>query len=451
MSELKNVMRQEDDEIEIDLRQILTVLKKWRKLIIGMTLLSIISAGIISFFILPPVYQTSTLLMVTQATDKLTATPINQGEGLDNVVNSVNRTPVLTMNSYLGQLKSEALMQRVIKNLNLDLEQYTPAGLAGAIEASIVKDSNLIEVKVNNGDALLASRIANTLSKEYLQLMTEKNQEQLSRSVTFLNKQKKITDQQLRKAEEALQEMQSQPGGVAVLEAEFNKKSEDVVNYDSRLKMVQVEIQQTASAVERLQMELDRTPSMLSMEKWSEGNGGNIRSQEVNPLYVSTAQQLSEKQSALAEKQGEYLGLQSLVSAMHSDLDGLQAELARKRLEQDTLQREVDRLKLTSETLAQKGTETQIAKSIDLGDTSVMVLSEANIPTNPVKPNKKLNMAIAMVLGLMVFTLLAFILEYLDNTLKTPEDVSRELGLPVLGIIPLANSHNTQQHSYGGY
>jgi capsular polysaccharide biosynthesis protein len=136
---------------------------------------------------------------------------------------------------------------------------------------------------------------------------------------------------------------------------------------------------------------------------------------------------------------------------MHNELDSLQAELASKRLQQDRLQREVDRLKLTAETLAQKGTETQIAKSIDLGDTSVMVISEANIPTDPVKPNKKLNMAIAMLLGLMIFTLLAFILEYLDNTIKTPEDISRELALPVLGIIPLATSHNTIQHPYGGY
>jgi len=44
----------------------------------------------------------------------------------------------------------------------------------------------------------------------------------------------------------------------------------------------------------------------------------------------------------------------------------------------------------------------------------------------------------------MVFTLLAFVLEYLDNTLKTPEDVTRELELPVLGVIPKATKANTK-------
>lgn len=450
MNDLEYRPRPDDDEIEIDLRQILSVLKKWYKLIIIMTLLCVATAGIVSYFVLSPVYQASTLLMVTQATDKLSTNINNNRNGLDSVVDMVNRTPVLTMTSYLGQLKSEALMQRVINDLHLDEQDYTPAGLAGSIDATIVKDSNLIEVKVSNGDPLLASRIANSLSGQYLAMMTDKNQEQLSRSVTFLNKQKDNTDQQLSDAQQALEAMQSQPRGVAVLEAEFAKKSEDLVNHDSRLQILQVEIQQTQAAVNRLQQELNSTPNMITMQRWSDTTGSVAQTQEVNPLYVSTAQQLSEKQALLAEKLGESDGLRTLVASLQNQLDSLQAELASKRLQQDNLQRDVDRLKLTSETLAQKGTETQIAKSIDLGDTSVMVISEANIPTDPVKPNKKLNMAIAMLLGLMFFTLLAFILEYLDNTIKTPEDVSRELNLPVLGIIPLADMQNTQLHSYGG-
>jgi len=439
-----------EEEIEIDLRQILKVLKKWRKLIIIMTLLSALSAGFISYFVIDPLYQAKTLLMVTQATDKLQTTPTQQTgqDGLDNVVNTVSRMPVLTMNTYLGQLKSEALMKRIISKL--ELTGYTPGGLAGMIEAAIVKDSNLIEIKVNNGSPELASKIANTLSEEYLKLMTENNQEQMSRSVTFLDNQGKITDTDLQKAVEALKQFQSQPRGVAVLEAEFTKKSQDRVNFDSRLMTVQVEIQQLNYGVSSLEQELASVPKTVSVQKWNDATGTISSFQEVNPLYVSLAQQLAEKKASLAEKQGESQGLQVLVDSMANDLDNLQAELADKKAEQDKLQRDVDRLKQTSETLAKKGTETQIAKSIDLGDTSVVVISEANIPTGPVKPNKKLNVAIAMVLGLMAFTLLAFILEYLDNTLKTPDDISRELNLPVLGIIPVKTENNSRQSSYGG-
>jgi succinoglycan biosynthesis transport protein ExoP len=440
-----------DEELEIDLRQILSVLKKWRNLIIVMTILCGFAAGILSWFVLPPIYQSQTLLMVTQATDKLQAVPTNTGDGdLDNVVNNVSRLPVLTMSTYLGQLKSETLMNRIIKDLDLDPEQYTPAALAGMIEAQVVKDSNLIEVKVTSPDAVLASRIANTLCDEYLKLMTEKNQEQMTRSMVFLDKQKKLNDEQLTKAEDKLKEFQSLPRGVAVLEAEFAKMSEDAVTARSTLKNTAVEIHQLSASINVINQELTVTPKIISVEHYNENTGNTYKSEEVNPLYISLSQQLAEKKAALAEKQGQMEALTYQVESMSNELDGQQADLAAKKLEQDKLQSEVDRLKKTSDTLAQKGTETQIAKSIDLGDTSVVVVSAASIPTTPVKPNKTLNVAIALVLGLMIFTLLAFFLEYLDNTLKTPDDVNRELELPVLGMIPKFDKNNSQHSHYGG-
>ena len=110
----------------------------------------------------------------------------------------------------------------------------------------------------------------------------------------------------------------------------------------------------------------------------------------------------------------------------------------------------MDRLKQTVETLAQKTTETQIARSIDLGDTSVLVVSEAAVPAHPVKPKKKLNLAVALVLGLLASTALAFVLEHLDYTIKTPEDVARQLELPVVGVIPQVTSRTAGRPSYGG-
>ncbi|WP_322488429.1 YveK family protein [Chloroflexus sp.] len=55
-----------------------------------------------------------------------------------------------------------------------------------------------------------------------------------------------------------------------------------------------------------------------------------------------------------------------------------------------------------------------------------------------IRPNTRINMLAGAILGLVVGVLLAFALEYLDDTLKTPEDVERFVGLPTLGAIPLA-------------
>lgn len=432
-----------EDEIEIDLRELLQVLKKWSKLIIGMSLLCALSAALITYYIISPVYEAKTMLVVNQATDKLQSAPSRQADNLEDVVGSVSRIPVWTMNTYVGQLKSEALMKRVIGILKLDC---SPGALATMINASIVKDSNLINVSVQNTDAVMASRIGNTLCEEYLKMMNEKNQEQMSRSVSFLQEQKEKTEKELAVAIEELKIFECQPRGVAVVEAEFNRISEDAINYDSRFKSVQIEIRRLSSGVETLQEEVNSTPRTILVEKYN----GEASTQEINPLYVSIAQQLSEKKAALSEKQGESETLQVLIESMKSEMDFLQAELVQKRVQKEKLERKVDRLKDTDDTLSKKETETQIAKSIDLGSTTVLVLSPASIPSNPVKPNKKLNIAIALVLGIMIFTLLAFLLEYLDNTLKSSEDVSRELGLPVLGVIPEEGKNNRGYYGYGG-
>jgi capsular polysaccharide biosynthesis protein len=69
---------------------------------------------------------------------------------------------------------------------------------------------------------------------------------------------------------------------------------------------------------------------------------------------------------------------------------------------------------------------------------NVSILSEAKLAENPmpVKPNPKLNMAIALVVGLMIGVGLAFLLEFLDNTIKTEQDIEKHLGLSVIGAIP---------------
>ena len=67
---------------------------------------------------------------------------------------------------------------------------------------------------------------------------------------------------------------------------------------------------------------------------------------------------------------------------------------------------------------------------------SVSIVDNAVTPDKPVKPNKTLNVLIAFVVGLMASVGLVFLLEYMDNTIKTTSDVEKLLGIPVLGLIP---------------
>ena len=66
----------------------------------------------------------------------------------------------------------------------------------------------------------------------------------------------------------------------------------------------------------------------------------------------------------------------------------------------------------------------------------IQVIDKAILPENPIKPNKIMNVAIAAVLGMMIGLFVVFLLEYLDNKIKTPQDVEKHLDLPILGVIP---------------
>lgn len=292
------------EEQVIDLLEIIQILKKRFALIALITLFSVLVSGILSFFVLSPVYEARTVLLVTQAADKLQVT--NQKGDLDDMVSTLSRIPVLTMNTYIGQLKSDALMQRVIEAMDLEPYGYTPRGLAGQVKATTAKDSYLLDITVSNSDPVLAVDIANTLSQEFMVSMTERNQEVMDRSVKFLQDQM----------------------------AEVKKELAGTVTQSER---------------ERLQ-------GMLTL-------------------------------------------------------------------------------------LSQGITRTQIARSFDLGSTSLVVVSPA-LAAAKVKPNKKMNLAAAFLLGLMASVALAFLLEFLDNTIKTPEDVARHLDLPVMGLIPSADSRS---------
>ncbi|PER82237.1 YveK family protein [Bacillus cereus] len=82
---------------------------------------------------------------------------------------------------------------------------------------------------------------------------------------------------------------------------------------------------------------------------------------------------------------------------------------------------------------------------------NVTVLSKAEVAENhsPIKPRPMLNVAIAFAVGLMVSVGLAFLLEYLNNTMKKEEDVESVLGLPVLGIVARMNEEtmNVKSHA----
>jgi capsular polysaccharide biosynthesis protein len=79
---------------------------------------------------------------------------------------------------------------------------------------------------------------------------------------------------------------------------------------------------------------------------------------------------------------------------------------------------------------------------------NVSKLDTPQVPSAPYKPSTKVNVLAGGVIGLVFAFLLAFAVEFLDTSLKSPEDVQRQLGLPVLGSIPVISGEKAKAHSH---
>ncbi|GLC28689.1 YveK family protein [Clostridium omnivorum] len=77
----------------------------------------------------------------------------------------------------------------------------------------------------------------------------------------------------------------------------------------------------------------------------------------------------------------------------------------------------------------------EVSYNVNKSD-NVQMLDNAQLPTRPASPKPLLNIAIAFFIGLMLSVGVVFIIEYLDNTVKSAEEIEKLVGLPVIGVIP---------------
>lgn len=151
----------ENTEYEIDLRDIFNVIKKRWLMIFGITTTSVIIAGIISFFILSPVYESSSTLLVSY----------KQNQESIMTYNDLTMSQKL-VNTYSEIIKSRSIAEAVIKKLDLDL---TAEELSKKITVSKVNDTEIIRIKVSDTNpetaTLLTNTIADVFKKEIKNIM----------------------------------------------------------------------------------------------------------------------------------------------------------------------------------------------------------------------------------------------------------------------------------------
>jgi uncharacterized protein involved in exopolysaccharide biosynthesis len=110
-------------------------------------------------------------------------------------------------------------------------------------------------------------------------------------------------------------------------------------------------------------------------------------------------------------------------------------EVSEKEIRLLTLQREVETNQQLYDAVLKRLKETGVTGQLETNN--VRVMEEATVPGAPVRPRRARQILVGVVAGLVLALGVALGIEYFDTTLRTPDDVERYLGLPVVAIIPV--------------
>ncbi|WP_162007905.1 GumC family protein [Heliorestis convoluta] len=254
--------KQGPPEDEIDLRQLFSVLFKWKWLIAFLTTLSFATAALISFFVLTPVYEARTTLLVTQAIDTRQLSQRQSGN-LEDVVAQAIRLPELTLQSYVNQIRNEAVAEKVIDSLGLE-GIYRPNQILGMVSVSLIRDTNLVEIRVTNTNPTMARDIANAMGREYVEYMAETNIEKLSRSGELLEQQIQEEEKSLQASIERLNNFLGEARNPQVLDRESQNLLEALSHYRNAKMQIEIEIQQLQAQKNELTWQIESLPTYQS-------------------------------------------------------------------------------------------------------------------------------------------------------------------------------------------
>ena len=352
--------------------------------------------------------------------------------------------------------------------------------IRGSISAITVKNTNIIEISSENINPQLASEIANTTASVFVEESRFTNRSRATEAKKFIEEQLIEKEIELKQFEEEKLEYKRQEN-ILYLDEETKMNIEQLANFqaqemeannqiiENKAKLAEAHKQlerqsetyissetiTTNPAVRELQSQLTALEIQLPtlLEKYAKGSPQvsevEIRIREIkNKISEKVAEIVGSKVSArnpiyqdlliqIVTLETNTISLDAKMEAISKTIKEYEKRLEKlpeKELQLARLERAVKVSENIYLLLLEKYQEARINEVMELGD--IRVIDEARVPGSPIKPNKKLNLAIGGILGLMLGVMLVFFLEYMDNTIKTTEDVERTLNLPILGVIP---------------
>jgi uncharacterized protein involved in exopolysaccharide biosynthesis len=461
-------------ETTLDIKQIWKTLRKRRGLIGKIFFAFVLIAAVVSLLI-PPTYEGEVLLRVKQP------------KGLANSLlgDIAGGSPMATkqlMSTYAEILKSRIVVDQTIAANKIGLDKEDPKKELEKYDAFVlrittqpVRDTEILRVRVTAPSAPEAEAWTNSLVETFLSRITTLVREEQSVVREFVGERLKEARQELERAEEALAvykvlqkiaapeaetkaivdrlssasqlaaqnevAMASAQGRLANAQRQLGSQkpgflADGPLIQQYKAKLAELELEQARL----LQMYTDKYPKVAQVRAaiaetrqsltQEVARIVNAESPASNPIHIGVIQARIQAESDLAAASAQREALRKVMTEGETELSKLPSkEQGLARVMRDAMvAQEIYSM------LAKRFEEARISEVMQ--PTDAQVVNPAVAPERRIRPRRTLNVAIAAILGLFTGIGVAFFLEYMNRTIRTPEDVREYLDLPVLGSIP---------------
>ena len=460
----------------------LIVLRKHQWLILFF-LLAIVSIVSIATIRMQPIYQATARVEI----DRENANAIHFADS-DSYDTYSDLEDYITTQSKI--LQSETLAMLTVKSMGLDnlpefggnpakpvkptvpgseASLHRPKSLGAFLAKMTIKrvpNSRLLDVTFESTDPSLAARVVNAHLNNFIEENFRSRYEAATQASNWLSGQLNEMKIKVENAEDArlAYERQNQIWTIdekndissqklADLNKQLTEAQADRINKEAVYQLAQAGNYDAISAVREsiVIQDILKQQSALSAQYTDALNQYGPK----YPKVVRLQAQLKdldglvarEKTNIANQMEAEYHGSRQRELLLKNALDEQKAQtnqMAEKLVQYNILKREADTNKQLYDGMLQKLKEAGITAG--LRSSNIRVVDPALIPTGPSRPNKTRNVMLSVLVGLIGGIGLALLREYLDNTVKTPDDIETLARLPSLAVVPSLSNSNGKRN-----
>lgn len=471
---------------EKGLRDILTLLFKHKTKIVGMFFFWVI-VGLLLSFLLPPVYEARTSLLVKIGREYVSRTV----PGESRTLLSLEQQEVV--NSEIQILSGRSLIEKVVNRLTVDslypdLAKHPPSKMSPreaailkfekSLKVNAVRKSNVIQVAFRHGDPKTALRAVNLLTdlfkEKHLEVFSEtpssfletqlgayreKLEDSENRMESFkqenqvvsLDEQKSLllkqrtdldtslknTRHTIRELQEKLVSLNQQKNEASSNKALYTNTERDKIIVDAKAKLLALQLQEQ----DLLKKYTEQSRLVVNVRKEIQVVRKFLKEQEEdisarvgtgNRVYQEMELERIKSQAELNSQQAKG----AILASQLRTLDGKIQALDSSGIPFHTLKRELSTNEKYYQAYVDRLEEARISENMNLNKlANISVIQEASVPEKPVRPRKMLNILLSIFLGGVFGIGFALVAEGASQSFTTPESAERRLALPVLTVI----------------